>query len=44
MTESGKALVSRRTLIRNGLLVAGNMAWTPVGIQHRVGPQRGCGG
>ena len=29
MTQSGKALVSRRSLIRNGLLVATNIAWTP---------------
>ncbi len=29
MTQPGEALVSRRRLIRNGLLVATNIAWTP---------------
>lgn len=29
MSESGMALVSRRRLIRNGLLLATNLAWTP---------------
>lgn len=38
MTESGMALVSRRRLIRNGLLVATNLVWTPWALRGDSAP------